>query len=150
MNSRKQHRQNNHQQGFSMIELMVVVAIVGIMASVALPTYQNYTEKTQLAAVSSELASAKKAYHIIKAAGEEPQSLRDQDNWIGVNIESDSGACWMQIHLSPTIDLSCRINKGHFKGAYIYLDYDSNPPWNCSFEGTPLIPSDLQKYVTAC
>lgn len=47
------------QKGFTLIELMIVVAIIGILAAIAIPQYQNYIAKSQVSRVMGELSSVK-------------------------------------------------------------------------------------------
>ena len=49
----------NTQKGFTLIELMIVIAIIGILAAIALPAYQDYTNRAKVTEVITYMSSAK-------------------------------------------------------------------------------------------
>ncbi|MDH3589110.1 MAG: pilin [Gammaproteobacteria bacterium] len=49
------------QQGFTLIELMIVVAIIGILAAIAIPAYQDYTQRAQIGEAFTVVSGAKTA-----------------------------------------------------------------------------------------
>lgn len=63
------------QDGFTLIELMIVVAIIGILAMMAMPTYRQYTERARFAEVISTASVYQTAVALALQTGDPPDEL---------------------------------------------------------------------------
>jgi len=81
------------QQGFTLIELMIVVAIIGILASIAVPQYQNFIQKTEFKEVTS-VAGGDWKVGVELCAQEEKDLSQCVPSWSGAlgKIPADAAA----------------------------------------------------------
>lgn len=134
------------QKGFTLIELMIVVAIIGIISAIAIPTYNLFILKSRVKTAMYEISAAKPAYEIIVTQGS-PSSLTPTD----LNIKEETSLCTVSVavpdfNTPETKVLGCVLknNASLDANAEIYLTRTPLGKYSCKTIGIPtfLIPKE--------
>jgi type IV pilus assembly protein PilA len=144
------------QRGFTLIELMIVVAIIGILAAVALPAYNDYTTRAQVAEAVELLAGLKGA---VAAYGYEnsswPTMVTSSSTVTATNIVATLSGKYATVTPSvtgsfPAGTIKATMQSGQANSKIVGLaTTDGGQTWNCS-SGNGVTTVDAKWLPQAC
>jgi len=125
------------QQGFTLIELMIVVAIIGILAAVAIPSYQDYTARAQVTEAVSLTAAFKTGLaEYQQTKGSFPANLTNvgsttSGKYVGSMILGTDVAVGTAATISAVMK-SQGVNAGIKGSTLMLVTGDSGQQWTCT------------------
>lgn len=125
----------NNQKGFTLIELMIVCAIIGIIAAIALPQYEDYVSKSRVAAGVKEVASVI-SYAETKILNNEDYANATEIGMPKANICSPFQASYNTSQNGAT-QISCTLQGNpKINGVIIEWNRTSDARWACNLNTT--------------
>lgn len=135
----------NAQKGFTLIELMIVVAIIGILAAIAIPAYQDYVSKSKATAALADISAGKTSYELLfTEKGTSGFSATAADRVTGIGLQAKTGNCSGITVTAPdgttgvqADAIKCTINNPGRLGTTPTIQYarDANGAYACTVTG---------------